>query len=245
VEAITDAFEKQRQAAAGLQIQIKHAFLVGGYAASDFLYRSLQLHPAFSEVHLCRPSSHVNKAVADGAVSSYIAPLVFSRTSKYTYGVECVRVYDRSLPDHREREHTQFTALSGGTVLPNAFLSILKRGVQVSEKQEFRQSLFMECALRSSLKSLDATILAYRGDLLDPQWMDKEPARFTKLCTIVANTSKLVHSLQPQVAPDGGVYFELDCEVILLFGLTELKAQISWMDKGAEKRSPASILYTD
>ena len=56
-------------------------------------------------------------------------------------------------------------------------------------------------------------------------------ACFTKMCTIVANTSKLVHSLQPQVAPDGDVYYELDCEVILLFGLTEFKAQISWMDK--------------
>ncbi|KAF8545589.1 hypothetical protein OG21DRAFT_1537926, partial [Imleria badia] len=78
VEAVADAFEKQRQAAAKLEIQIKHAFLVGGYAASDFLYRSLQLHPVFSEVHLCRPSSHVNKAVADGAVSSYVAPLVTS-----------------------------------------------------------------------------------------------------------------------------------------------------------------------
>ena len=76
MEAIANAFEKQRQAAKGLGFQIKvkvlalrdfsqfeyfwqHAFLVGGYAASDFLYCSLQLHPAFSEVNLCRPSSQV------------------------------------------------------------------------------------------------------------------------------------------------------------------------------------------
>jgi len=72
VEAIADAFEKQQQAATRLQIQIKHAFLVGNFAASDFLYQSLQLHPAFSEVHLCRPSSHVNNAIADGAVFSYL-----------------------------------------------------------------------------------------------------------------------------------------------------------------------------
>jgi hypothetical protein len=123
VEAIADAFERQQQAAMRLQIQIKHAFLVGGYAGSDYLYRSLQLHPAFSEVHLCRPSSQVNKAVADGAVSSYVSPLVTSRTSKYTYGVGCVRAYDQSRSDHREREHTQFTVLSGHTALPNAFAS--------------------------------------------------------------------------------------------------------------------------
>jgi hypothetical protein len=51
------------------------------------------------------------------------------------------------------------------------------------------------------------------------------------MCTIVANTSKLVHSLQPQVSPDGIIYYDMDYEVILLFGLTELKAQISWMHK--------------
>ncbi|KAG6370170.1 hypothetical protein JVT61DRAFT_12317 [Boletus reticuloceps] len=152
VEAIVDTFEKQREAAAKLQIQIKHVFLVGGYAASDFLYRRLQLHPAFSEVQLCRPSSQVNKAVADGAVSSYVAPLVTSRASKYTYGVACIREYDQSLPDHRERYHTQFTILSGITVLPNAFKSILERGVQVLEQQEFRQSFVMECASPSELK---------------------------------------------------------------------------------------------
>ncbi|KAI9573194.1 hypothetical protein HD554DRAFT_2059684 [Boletus coccyginus] len=236
VEAIVDAFEKQRQAAARLQIQIKYAFLVGGYAASDFLHRSLQLHPAFSEVHLCRPSSHVNKAVADGAVSSYIAPLVTSRASKYTYGVECSCAYDQSLSDHRQRKHTRFTLPSGVTALPNAFTSILKKGVQVSEQQEFRQTFTMECASRSELNTLGGTILAYRGDLLDPSWVDREPARFTTMCTVVGNTSKLVHSLQPQVAPDMTVYYDLDYDVILLFGLTELKAQISWMHEGVEKR---------
>lgn len=46
---------------------------------------------------------------------------------------------------------------------------------------------------------------------------------------MVANTSKLVHSLQPQVAANGSVYYCLECDVVLLFGLTELKAQISWM----------------
>lgn len=56
-------------------------------------------------------------------------------------------------------------------------------------------------------------------------------ARFTNMCTVVANTSKLVHSLQPQVSPYGIVYYDLVYEVILLFGLTELKAQISWMHK--------------
>jgi hypothetical protein len=35
----------------------------------------------------------------------------------------------------------------------------------------------MECPSRSELNSLEDTILAYRGDLLDPQWMDEEPGK--------------------------------------------------------------------
>ncbi|KAG6369858.1 hypothetical protein JVT61DRAFT_13418 [Boletus reticuloceps] len=167
VEAIADAFEKQRQDATRLQIQIKHAFLVGGYAASDFLYRRLQQHPVFSEVHLCGPSGHPNKAVADGAVSSYVDPLVTLRTSRYT------------------------------------------------------------------------------GDLPDPAWKDKEPTCFTTLCTVLADTSAIAHSLHPQRGHRGDNYYSLYFDVILLLGLTELKAQISWDDRGVEKRSPASIVYDD
>lgn len=51
------------------------------------------------------------------------------------------------------------------------------------------------------------------------------------MCTVTANTSKLIRSLEPQEADDGGVYYEVDYDIILLFGLTELKAQISWMHK--------------
>ena len=38
----------------------KLAFLVGGYTATDFLYCSLQLHLAFSEVQVCQPLSSMS-----------------------------------------------------------------------------------------------------------------------------------------------------------------------------------------
>ncbi|KAF8557817.1 hypothetical protein OG21DRAFT_1595682 [Imleria badia] len=245
VEAIVDAFEKQRQAAMRLQMPIKHAFLVGGYAANNFLYHCLQQHPVFSDVLLCRPPSHPNKAVADGAVSSYVEPLVTSRTSRYMYGIKCVTRYIPSRADHRERQHTQYTLPSGTVVLPNAFQSILKKGVQVSEQQEFRHSFSRARKSRSKLTNVKESILAYRGDVPDPDWMDKEPACFTPLCDMIADTSKIAGSLRPRKAAGGGNYYRLSFDVILLFGLTELKAQISWNDKGVEKRGPASIVYND
>ena len=48
------------------------------------------------------------------------------------------------------------------------------------------------------------------------------------MCNVIADTSKLVRSLHQQQSPEGHRYLSLDYDVILLFGLTELKAQISW-----------------
>ena len=36
--------------------------------------------------------------------------------------------------------------------------------------------------------------------------------------------------MQSQQLPGGGVYYSIDFCVVLLFGLTELKAQISWTE---------------
>ncbi|KIJ04959.1 hypothetical protein PAXINDRAFT_21761 [Paxillus involutus ATCC 200175] len=242
VEEIAEAFEKQRKATA---TPIKYAFLVGGYAANDFLYRRLQNHPAFSDLHLCRPASHVNKAVADGAVSFYIDHIVTSRTSRFTYGIECRRCYNSSLAEHREREETRYIDPSGNTMVPNGFSSILIKGIQVSEQQEFRQPYVINRGSPSEFTSVEIPIFAYRGSLLRPTWMDKEAASFTKLCTVIADTSKLINSMSPRPSLNGGIYYRLDIDVILLFGLTELKAQISWNHGGVEKRSPASIVYSD
>lgn len=117
------------------------------------------------------------------------------------------------------------------------------------EQQEFRHSFFRQQNSRSQLTDVKVSILAYRGNVLDPQWMDKEPgkpggkvamhitdewfqmqAHFTTMCHVIADTSTIASSLRAQRAPGVGDYYTLHFDVILLFGLTELKAQISWND---------------
>ena len=56
-------------------------------------------------------------------------------------------------------------------------------------------------------------------------------ACFTTMCSVIADTAELVRSLRPQMAHDGDVHYEMEVDVVLLFGLTELKAQISWTHK--------------
>ncbi|KAF8959241.1 hypothetical protein BDZ97DRAFT_1923071 [Flammula alnicola] len=77
--------------------------------------------------------------------------------------------------------------------------------------------------------------------LTEPKWKDTDTVNYTELCTIIANLSHL--PLKPFKGYQGRTYYRVDYHVVLLFGLTELKAQISWKEDGVENRSPAKIVY--
>jgi hypothetical protein len=51
---------------------------------------------------------------------------------------------------------------------------------------------------------------------------------YSKLCMITADLSHL--NLNPRKGRQGKTYFRVDYEIVLLFGLTELKAQIAWKE---------------
>ncbi|KIM58504.1 hypothetical protein SCLCIDRAFT_128105 [Scleroderma citrinum Foug A] len=227
IEAIVEVFDEQQKAAC---MPIGHAFLVGGYAANDFLFTRLKLHPKFSHVTLCRPPNRPNKAVADGAISYNIDHLVTTRVAKLTYGIHCTWMFDSSQSDHVSRKDTLFRELDGSWRLPNAFSSILKKGTQVSEQQEFRHSFFQLRESATDCASICTTLVVYRGMLHAPCWKDIEPSAFMPNCRILADTSAAAAALLPKKSPEGKTYYHIDFDVILLFGLTELKAQISWLE---------------
>jgi hypothetical protein len=54
---------------------------------------------------------------------------------------------------------------------------------------------------------------------------------FNTLCTVTADTSQMAKGLRPRRGPGGNRYFTQEYSIVLLFGLTELKAQISWMEE--------------
>ena len=53
-------------------------------------------------------------------------------------------------------------------------------------------------------------------------------ANFGVLCTVKADVTAAVSRLVPRRRADGRTYVQLEYEVVLLFGLTELKAQLRW-----------------
>jgi len=221
-------------------------FLVGGFAASDWLFARLQGYFQAHGVRFYRPDVHVSKPVADGAVSFYIDHLVTSRVARATYGVRVYSHYNRQDPEHHARRHTQFNDAAGHPSIPHQFSSILMKGTQVSELREFRSHYYSLQKSRSVFNTHSVKIISYKGDLKEPRWLDVEPSSFSTLCTIHADLSELSRTLRPQKSIlDRSVYYEIKFEVIILFGLTELKAQISWKHNGVEMRGPAGIVYDE
>lgn len=90
--------------------------------------------------------------------------------------------------------------------------------------------------------------------------MDEEPDQYATLCTISANTGHLKRTFREDPArektngkdkgpePENekgqekekdakkGTIYKIDFGIVLSFGLTELKAQLIWMDDGIEHR---------
>ncbi|KAG1734623.1 hypothetical protein EDB19DRAFT_1638867 [Suillus lakei] len=238
IEAIIEAFEQQRRVAS---TPINMVCLVGGFAASDWLFAKLHEYFLPLGINFCRPDAHANKAVADGAVSFYIDHLVSSRVARATYGIECITPYNSQDREHLSRQHKSIIDVSGGTFIPDYFQSILLKGTQVSELREFRKSFYITRTSLAACKSASTDIMCYKGALQEPQWLDIERPSFSALCTIHADLSELSRALRPQISTvDRSIYYKVDFDVIILFGHTELKAQISWQEK---VRDSFSLIY--
>jgi len=188
-----------------------------------------------------KPDTHTNKAVAVGAVSFYIDRFVTGRISKFTYGVPCVILYEPLNPEHTKRNHKSYVDVRGDKRLP-AFSTMLSKGTKVLENQEIRTGMHM---IHEGAPPMDALspIMRYNGDRREPRWVDIERDKFETLCNVVADISTAPYMVMP--GKTGKVCYSRTYEVVLLVGLTELKAQICWIDSatGIEKRSDATVVY--
>ncbi|EDR07861.1 uncharacterized protein LACBIDRAFT_298114 [Laccaria bicolor S238N-H82] len=247
VQCILKAVEEQRNAS---HDDISCIFLVGGFAASDWLFSRLKNALEPRGLSVCRPDRHVNKAVADGAISFYLDHFVSARVSKFSYGITCATVFDPSDIEHIRRSSSMYFALSGIPRISGAFSCILPKNVKVSETKEFRESYLRMAFDKHTLKSVSVEILCFRGQRENPRWMDVDPEMYSTLCAVQADTSLLSASLKPQwtrleevIGLPRSQYYKMEFDIILSFGLTELKAQVCWEENGVEKRSAAKIVY--
>ncbi|KAJ7578255.1 hypothetical protein C8J56DRAFT_359675 [Mycena floridula] len=221
---------------------ISSVFLVGGYGSSEYLFDRLQENVQSIGLSFSRPDSHVNKAVADGAVSFYLDHFVSTRVSRMTYGTKCSNQFISSNLEHIRRRSTVFIDAEGTSRIPKCFSVLLPKDVQVSETKEYKKT-FYRVSRKRNFFLISETITCYRGEEPDPHWIDVDAAMYSTLCVIEADTSALNASLKPRPGQGGRISYRIDYDIILAFGLTELKAQICWKENGVEKRGPARVIY--
>ncbi|EED83543.1 predicted protein [Postia placenta Mad-698-R] len=176
-----------------------------------------------------------SKAVSEGAVAFHLERWVSARKARVTYGVTCCRQYDNLNEEHRHRHPKTKVWPSGLCMVPDGYLTLLSRGSQVHGNHEVYRDMFVESRKKADLKTVKSIVTCYRGKLANPNWTDVEPEMFSTLCTVHADTSRVqkVKKKGPK-----GPYFTQTYRVVLLCGLTELKAQISWIENGREMRLP-------
>ncbi|KAI0310591.1 hypothetical protein OF83DRAFT_1070299 [Amylostereum chailletii] len=241
IEEIIRAIEEQQGAAAPASVSTY--FLVGGFAASEYLYAKLNAFLNGRGSRLFRPDSHTNKAVAEGAVSFHIDHFVQTRVAKLTYGIECIVPFLSGYPKHDARRSQVTIGMDGERQLQNAFSDILRkvsRGTQVSETKEFKNEY--HCVSSRPAQTISLDILGYHGSV-PPQFMDEEPDSLSTLCTISADISDVPYT--SGIGPHGR-YYAQRISVAISLGLTELKAQIVWEENVRHLfRGPASVVYDD
>lgn len=185
----------------------------------------------------------MNKAVADGALSYYMDHLVTTRVSKFAYGSKCNVTYDASDPEHVRRQADAFTSANNERRIPGYFDAILPKNTPVDESREFSNP-FSRCFMsEKSMQCVRSSVWCYKGRLAHPEWMDTDAENYSKLCVVEMDLSHL--SIVPEARKDGhsGNYWLVTFALVLTLSATELKASLSWMEGGVEKRSPAKIVF--
>lgn len=134
-----------------------------------------------------------------------------------------------------------YQAASGIYRIPKGFRNILPAKTAVSGETEFRHNFNRES--ETKLTEFHQDILCYRGELPQPQWLDVDPDMYKRVCDITVDLSRMEQPPLPKVDGTKGKFYRVSYDVILLFGSTELQAQVAWKEDDVEKRTPAKIIY--
>ncbi|KAH9838505.1 uncharacterized protein C8Q71DRAFT_704768 [Rhodofomes roseus] len=227
IEAAIQSIKAQIDASGGA---VKSVWLVGGFAASPWLFSQLQERLAPYHITVSRPDSQTSKAVADGAIGFYCDHHVSARMSKFMYGVEYLREFDPKDGEHVARKHRLFELPSGPKLLPDAFDCILNRGVRVKESTVFSRKYCTEVTNLSTLSVFEVEIWCYRGGGSIPKWILRDAENFSTLCYVRADLSPLAGSAQSKQGKNGKTYWTIVFNIEIHFGLTEFRARIKWLD---------------
>ncbi|SJL14074.1 uncharacterized protein ARMOST_17529 [Armillaria ostoyae] len=234
--------------------------LCGGFAVSVWLCKRLRGELEALGIALSCPKDHtstgsgafkgimnMNTHTVYGSMSFYLNPIVTSRISNSTYGMQVNRKYNPDDPEDRKRERFMYTDTSGTVRLGNQFEVILPKNTVVFEDTEFRLSSKRIEKHWKHLTSISHDVICYRGSEECPRWMpqqmDTERNDYDVLCRLKADTKCAAEHLLPQKTSSGKTFYVLEYDVVLVFGEMGLKAQFCWKENGIERRNEPRVVH--
>jgi len=120
------------------------------------------------------------------------------------------------------------------------------QNTQISESKEFRRSYTYNCKSKDEFREATISVSCYRGELVTPRWKDVDIRKsliswwwninatenlenYSTLCTLEVDLSRLPVTCERKVSGEG-MYYRVDYDIVLLFGVTELQAMLAWTE---------------
>lgn len=229
----------------------KYVVLVGGFAESPYVRKALKKALEDYGVEIIRIDDHLKKAAVEGAIIGSIKQLVVSRAAKATFG-GCVRAqYDKKL--HRERKHTVQVYPDGKQRVDSVFHAWVTKGTVLQGTFAHKLSYHVawdaastsKTDLSGDLGTIGIEIFAWEGDDI-PTWCKDEQRRVMNgmrlICTLQANLSAFAGGLELKNGPRGKKFYQVDYDVCVYFGGTQLRAKLQWKEKGKLREGPVTVM---
>ncbi|KAG8952712.1 hypothetical protein FRC03_012021 [Tulasnella sp. 419] len=229
-----------------------NVMLVGGFAASPWLYSEIQRRLRNLGIKFHRADGGTAKAAAHGAVSFYLDHLVSARVVRWTHGVSASVQFDPTDPKHFMRLNKVYTdPLTGEDYIPKGFAVLLNKGTLVDEKKPHRIPLRRKSLLHKNIE-LELEIRCYQGDEPNIEFLDEDDKdMFYEACMVKATIPKecLVRHARHAGPPPPFLpshYWTCTFAVVASFGATEFQCYIEWRDQqGTLQRGPATSLWVE
>ena len=140
-------------------------------------------------------------------------------------------------------------------------VNVKVKGAKVHEEMEFRESFSLTEKDLSAFGEQTVNLVCYRGNISKPEWVDRDAckslmffatryrliwtitAAYATLCTITVDLSRAAKDLSPKKKFFGKNIYQLDYDVIIFFGLTELKAELGWKTKVSSQPYILLVVY--
>ncbi|KAH8922557.1 hypothetical protein BT69DRAFT_1263289 [Atractiella rhizophila] len=225
----------------------KCILLVGGFGESVYLRRKIRESFERTGIQVIAVDEPAKKAVAEGLSLFSSKYLVSHRTSSSNFGITIYQPYDETKLSHRTREHLSYSHPYKGVQVINGYWSLIASKNRLFAIDEVVKNRYQQCVGRDSNRLDGFSSTLYCCDApSSPEWAHDLnghiSGEFRPVATIHADLSALRSYLTLKQGTEQKWYYEVNFEIGIKFGSSELEAFLIWQENGVEKRGPATIL---